>query len=245
MSPSQRAYWLPKAQNYEIHGSYAQTELGHGSNVKAIETTATFDPTTDEIILNSPTLSSHKYWIGSLGVMATHALVVARLIVSGEELGNHVFLVQVRDLDTHNLTSGVVIYEQGEKTLGTFASMDNGVMKFTNKRVPRAQMLAGFASLDRDGTYHKSENRKHAYTSMVIIRGLMSQEIGQDVSKAIVIALRYAKFRRQFNLKDGQETRVIEYRSVQHRLYPALCRVSEVFNSTSKDGTDYLARPWP
>ncbi|OAL26512.1 hypothetical protein AYO20_10081 [Fonsecaea nubica] len=224
MSPEQKAYWLPKAQRYEISGCYAQTELGHGSNVRGIETTATFDPTTDEIVVNSPTLSSHKYWIGSLGILATHALIIARLIVRGRDLGNHVFLVQVRDLDTHDLMPNVRIYEQGEKGMGTFASMDNGVMAFTNCRIPRANMLAGMVSLDADGTYHAAKNSKHAYTSMVIIRGLMSEELGTEVAKAAIIALKYAQFRRQFNPKDGQERRVIEYASVQNRLFPALAR---------------------
>jgi acyl-CoA oxidase len=203
MSPEQRAYWIPKADNFEIAGAYAQTELGHGSNVRGIETTATFDPDTDEIILHSPTLTSHKYWIGSLGVVATHTLVVARLIVKGKDLGNHVFLVQVRDMHTHELVPGVIIYEQGAKSMGTFSTMDNGAMQLTNKRIPRSQMLAGMVSLDADGTYHPSTNSKHSYTSMILIRGLMSEEIGQDVSKAIVIALKYAAFRRQFNAKDG------------------------------------------
>ena len=128
MSPEQKAYWVPKAERFEIAGCYAQTEVGHGSNVRAIETTATFDPETDEIVMNSPTTSSHKYWIGSLGVVATHALVIARLILKGQDLGNHVFLVQVRNLDTHDLMLNVKIYEQGEKGMGTFASMDNGVV---------------------------------------------------------------------------------------------------------------------
>jgi acyl-CoA oxidase len=234
MSPEQQAYWVPKAQNYEISGCYAQTELGHGSNVKCIETTATFDPTTDEIILHSPTVSSRKYWIGSLGVLATHALVVAKLIVFGKDLGIHVFLVQVRELNTHELVPNVLIYEQGQKSLGSFTSIDNGTMQFINKRIPRDQMLAGMASLDRDGTYHKGKNTKHSYTSMVIIRGLMIAEIGQDVAKAVVIALTYAAFRRQFNAENGQETLVINYASVKNRLYPALCRVSLTLEFYSK-----------
>ncbi|KAH0827732.1 Peroxisomal acyl-coenzyme A oxidase 1 [Fonsecaea pedrosoi] len=220
----QQAYWIPKAEKYEISGSYAQTELGHGSNVKGIETTATFDPATDEFILDSPTVSSHKYWIGALGILATHALVVARLLVFGKDLGNHVFIVQVRDMVTHELEPNVLVYDQGPKSLGSFNTVDNGTMKFTNKRIPRSQMLAGMASLDRNGTYRGSTNSKHSYTSMVIIRGLMIAEIGQDVAKAVIIALRYTAFRRQFNKKDGKETLVINYASVKNRLYPALCR---------------------
>jgi hypothetical protein len=38
----------------------AQTELGHGSNVQGLETTATFDPKTDELVIHSPTLTSSK-----------------------------------------------------------------------------------------------------------------------------------------------------------------------------------------
>ena len=43
----QKAYWLPKSQNVEILGCYCQTELGHGSNISGLETTATFDREND------------------------------------------------------------------------------------------------------------------------------------------------------------------------------------------------------
>jgi acyl-CoA oxidase len=44
----------------QIIGCYAQTELGHGSNVQGLETTATFDPDKDEFVIHSPTLTSSK-----------------------------------------------------------------------------------------------------------------------------------------------------------------------------------------
>lgn len=56
----QQKKWLPLAYKLQIIGCYAQTELGHGSNVQGLETTATFDPKTDEFVLNSPTLTSSK-----------------------------------------------------------------------------------------------------------------------------------------------------------------------------------------
>lgn len=56
----QQQKWLPLAYKMQIIGCYAQTELGHGSNVQGLETTATFDPQTDEFIINSPTLTSSK-----------------------------------------------------------------------------------------------------------------------------------------------------------------------------------------
>jgi acyl-CoA oxidase len=64
-------------------GCYAQTELGHGSNVAGIETTATLDQSTDEFVIHSPTVTSTKYWPGGLGLWANHAVVFAKCIVDG------------------------------------------------------------------------------------------------------------------------------------------------------------------
>lgn len=56
----QQQKWLPLAYKMSIIGCYAQTELGHGSNVQGLETTATFDPATDEFVMHSPTVTSTK-----------------------------------------------------------------------------------------------------------------------------------------------------------------------------------------
>jgi acyl-CoA oxidase len=58
----QKAKWLPLARSSKIFGTYAQTELGHGSFVRGIETTATFKQDTDEFVIHSPTISSTKFW---------------------------------------------------------------------------------------------------------------------------------------------------------------------------------------
>jgi acyl-CoA oxidase len=228
MSPEQKAYWIPRVERFEVLGCYAQTEVGHGSNVRGIETQATFDLDTDEFILASPTVSSSKIWIGGLGAWATHAIVVARLIVNHHDYGNHLFLVQVRDLDTHDVLPGISIYEQRDKVLGTLRGVDNGVMRFYNHRIPRSNMFAGSASLSRDGVYTPPNNQKHSYTSMVIIRGLMSSELAFDAMKCLYIAAHYALFRRQFGAETpgDQETAIIEYASVKERLLPAIARVS-------------------
>ena len=48
----------------KLVGTYAQTELGHGTFVRGLETTATFDPEADEFVAHSPTLTATKWWPG-------------------------------------------------------------------------------------------------------------------------------------------------------------------------------------
>ena len=48
-------------------GSYGQTELGHGSNVRGLRTTATYDKETEEFVLNTPDLLAMKWWPGGIG----------------------------------------------------------------------------------------------------------------------------------------------------------------------------------
>jgi len=59
------------------------TEMGHGSNVGGLETTATYDPETKQFVLNMPTATSTKMWPGGLAHSATMCILFARLIVEG------------------------------------------------------------------------------------------------------------------------------------------------------------------
>jgi acyl-CoA oxidase len=111
--------------------------------------------------------------------------------------------------------------------MGALGGVDNGAMRFYSCRIPRSHMFAGAASVSRDGIYTAAKDRNHSFTSMVIIRGLLSDDLGLDMAKALYIAAKYTGFQRQFGATDrGQETRVIDYGSVQYRLYPSIARIS-------------------
>ena len=119
---------MPLIARHKILGCYAQTELGHGSNVSNLETTATLDKSTDEFVINSPTLTSAKFWPGDLGRFSSHAIVFARLIVDGKDHKVHPFIVQLRDLDTWQHLKGVKTGDIGPKY--GYQTKDNGWSTF-------------------------------------------------------------------------------------------------------------------
>jgi acyl-CoA oxidase len=104
----QKRQFLPLAQSYRIMTTYAQTELGHGTDLRQLETEAVFDRTTDSFVLNTPTLTSTKFWPGALGRSANYILLMAQLYTPDRNhpCGLQMFFVQIRDLNTHEPLPG-------------------------------------------------------------------------------------------------------------------------------------------
>ncbi|KAH1223517.1 Peroxisomal acyl-coenzyme A oxidase 1 [Glycine max] len=221
----QQQKWLPLAYRMQIIGCYAQTELGHGSNVQGLETTATFDPKTDEFVIHSPTLTSSKWWPGGLGKISTHAVAYARLIIGGEDHGVHGFIVQLRSLDDHLPLPGITIGDIGMKFgNAAYNTMDNGVLRFDHVRIPRNQMLMRVSQVTREGKYVSSNvPRQLVYGTMVNVRQKIVADASVALSRAVCIATRYSAVRRQFGSHNGGlETQVIDYKTQQARLFPLL-----------------------
>lgn len=215
------------AQKYEHIGCYAQTELGHGSNVRGLETTATYIKETGEFEINTPTLTATKWWIGSLGRTANHAAVMAQLYVNGKNQGPHPFIVPIRDMKTHKPLPGVIVGDLGPKF--GYNTMDNGFMQFNKVRIPHINMLAKFAGVDRNtGTYQKPPNSKLAYGTMTWVRSQIVMHARLVAARAATIAIRYCAVRRQFQDNDAVnqigETQVLDYVTVQYRLLPVLAQ---------------------
>ncbi|CAA7393058.1 unnamed protein product [Spirodela intermedia] len=221
----QQEKWLPLASRMEIIGCYAQTELGHGSNVQGLETTATFDPKTDEFIIHSPSLTSYKWWPGGLGKVSTHVVVYARLVSGGQEHGIYGFIVQLRSLDDHTPLPGIIIGDIGTKFgSGAYNTMDNGFVCFNRVRIPRNHMLMRFCQVTREGNVCLSDVPKQmVYGTMVYVRQTIVSDASWALSRAVCIAVRYSAIRRQFGSQDrGIETQVLDYKTQQSRLFPLL-----------------------
>lgn len=214
----QQEQWALKALSMNIIGTYAQTELGHGTFIRGLETTATYDPDTEEFILNSPTLTSYKWWPGGLAHTANHCIVVAQLYSKGKCYGVHPFFVQIRDTETHMPLPGIKVGEIGPK-LG-FQTANNGFLGFEHYRIPRRSMLMKNAQILKDGTYIKSKNDKLTYGTMVFVRVLIVTDLAYELSRAATIAVRYSAVRHQSQLKAEQpECQIIDYVTQQHKLF--------------------------
>ncbi|KAG5350604.1 hypothetical protein C0989_010187 [Termitomyces sp. Mn162] len=147
-----------------ILGCYLQTELGHGTNVSSLETTATYLPETREFEINSPSLTSSKWWVGALGKTATHGVVQAKLILpGGKDVGPHLFFIQLRSLEDHKSLPGRIIGDIGPKVHGGFTTVDNGFARFDHVRIPKENMLSKFAQVTDDGKYVQPPHAKLSY----------------------------------------------------------------------------------
>ncbi|KAJ1510619.1 fatty-acyl coenzyme A oxidase [Coelomomyces lativittatus] len=224
-TPKQFEYWINKgalALNGVI-GCFAMTELGHGSNVAGLETTATYDEASDEFIIHTPTLTATKWWIGGAAQTCTHAAVYAQLIVKGKSYGVKSFIVQLRETATFSLKPGIRIGDCGKK-LGR-DGIDNGYITFTHVRVPRQHMLMKHTQVHRDGTVVEPPLAQLAYGALIQGRVAMVVDSGNTGKKALTIAIRYAAIRRQFSSRPGAlETKLIDYRIHQSRLFPLLAQ---------------------
>ncbi|XP_043570260.1 peroxisomal acyl-coenzyme A oxidase 1 isoform X2 [Chiloscyllium plagiosum] len=220
-TPEQQDRFFMPAWNLQIIGTYAQTEMGHGSFIRGLETTATYDPSTQEFVLNSPTVTSIKWWPGGLGKTSNHAIVLAQLYTQGQCKGLHAFIVPIRRMGTHEPLPGVVVGDIGPKF--GYDEVDNGYLKLENVRVPRENMLMRYAKVMPDGTYMKPPSDKLTYGTMVFIRSMIVGDSARALSQACTIAIRYSAVRHQSELKPGDpEPQILDYQTQQYKLFPLL-----------------------
>lgn len=230
-----------------------QTEMGHGSNVKGLELEAKWDPKTKEFVLHSPTLTSSKWWPGSMGRTANHAIVVAQLMLPDKNgayksHGPHPFIVQIRDMSTHQPLHGIVVGDIGPKY--GYPAMDNGYMLFNQFRIPHSAFLSRYSKVDPEtGVYTKPVNSAVVYGSLTYVRAKIVMHARLVLARAVTIGVRYLSIRRQFRDRDGSnegsEMAVLDYPTVQIRILPLLATtfalhysgraMKDLYEATRKD----------
>jgi acyl-CoA oxidase len=240
-------------------GCFAMTESGHGSNVQALGTTATYDAETGEFVIDTPDDRARKDYIGNAAAHAHVAVVFAQLVVAGESHGVHALVVPIRD-GAGEAAPGVRIEDCGPK-IG-LNGVDNGRLYFSGVRVPRTSLLDRYAVVTEDGRYFSEiENPDRRFFTMLgtLVQGRVCVGgAGINAAKvALAIAVEYGLHRRQFgNPGSGEEEVLLDYGMHQRRLFPLLARsyalhfaqervaaeLHSVFSDVQDDGAAELAR---
>ena len=220
--------YLRDAGTVALPGCFAMTELGHGSNVADIETTATYDPATDELVVLTPNDGAHKEYIGNAACHGRLAVVFAQLVVAGQTHGVHAVVVPIRE-DGGGAWPGVRIEDCGEK-LG-LNGVDNGRLWFDSVRVPRENLLNRFADITPQGDYVSpiASPSKRFFTMIgTLVAGRVSVALASlsAMKSGLAIGVRYGESRRQFGPEGQPEVRLLDYLTHQRRLLP---RVAEAY----------------
>ncbi len=218
--------YLEALGKLDLAGCFAMTETGHGSNVRDLETTATYLPQSNELLVHSPTLTSGKEYIGN-ALHSTMAAVFCQLIVNGENHGIHAVLVPLRN-ENHEELPGIIVKDNGYK-MG-LNGVDNGRIWFDNVRVPVKNLLNKYGNIDESGNYSSPiENPSKRFFTMLgaLVGGRVSVAMAANTAakKGLDIAINYALKRRQFKtLSNETETLILDYPTHQQRLFPLIAK---------------------
>ncbi|WP_434811414.1 acyl-CoA dehydrogenase family protein [Microbacterium sp. bgisy189] len=219
--------WLRDVMNMELPGAFAMTETGHGSDVAAIGTTATYDPATEEFVIHTPFRGAWKDYLGNAALHGKAATVFAQLITGGVNYGVHCFFVPLRD-DEGAFLPGVGGEDDGVK--GGLNGIDNGRLHFDQVRIPRFNLLNRYGEVAADGSYSSeipSPGRRFFTMLGALVQGRVSLDGAATVGAALAeyIAVTYANQRRQFDSGAGtEEVVLLDYGKHQRRLLPRIAQ---------------------
>lgn len=208
----------------KLPGCFAMTETGHGSNVKGVETTATYQHSSKTFIIHTPNVSAGKEYIGNAALHGQMATVFAKLIIDEVDYGVNAFVVPLRSLEGKVL-NGVTIEDCGRK-MG-LNGVDNGKIWFDQVVIPHENMLDRYASVDESGQFQSpitSDNRRFFIMLGTLVGGRIGiPRSGLSATKSgLTIAIKHGNKRRQFGPENGSEVPILNYRTHQRRLMPLL-----------------------
>ncbi|MCB9766344.1 MAG: acyl-CoA dehydrogenase family protein, partial [Alphaproteobacteria bacterium] len=215
---------LPDVAALNLPGCYAMTETGHGSNVRELGTTATWDDGGWD--LHTPDRAAWKDYIGNAALHGRMAVVFAQLVIRGEGYGVHPLLVPIRD-DHGQPLPGVTTQDCGPK-MG-LNGIDNGRLAFDHVRLPREALLDRYAQVDAEGVYHSaiaSPTRRFFTMLGTLVAGRISVACAAVAAArvALATAIRYGAERRQFGPSGAPEQPILDYTAHQRALMPRLAR---------------------
>ena len=213
-----------------LPGCFAMTETHHGSNVKGLETTATYNHQNKTFTIHTPHKKAQKEYIGNAAVHGQMATVFAKLIIDNQDYGVNAFIVPLRD-KSGNVLDGITIGDCGQK-MG-LNGVDNGTIQFNEVVIPKENMLDRFASVNEEGKFESpipSDNRRFFTMLGTLVGGRIGipRSALAAAKSGLAITIKYSDQRRQFGPEGGSEVPILNYRMHQRRLLPPLAKTYAV-----------------
>ena len=116
---------------------------------------------------------------------------MAQLYINNKPYGPHPFVVQIRDLKTHQPLENIHIGDIGPKF--GYNTMDNGFLLFNKVKVPHISMLARFSSVDPSTSkYLRPASPSLIYGTLTWVRSTIVLQSGSVLARGVTIATRYA-----------------------------------------------------
>ncbi|MFY0481560.1 acyl-CoA dehydrogenase [Flavobacterium sp. PLA-1-15] len=220
------AKYLKDVGTLALPGCFAMTETHHGSNVKGIETTATYNHADKTFTIHTPHENAQKEYIGNAANHGKMATVFAKLIIDGHDYGVNAFIVPLRD-EKMNVLEGITIKDCGLK-MG-LNGVDNGIIRFHNVVIPKENMLDRFAQINEEGAFEStipSDNKRFFTMLGTLVGGRIGipRSALAAAKSGLTIAIKYGDKRRQFGPEGGSEVPILNYRIHQRRLLPHLAK---------------------
>ncbi|MBA0885320.1 acyl-CoA dehydrogenase family protein [Flavobacterium undicola] len=224
------AKYLKDIGTLKLPGCFAMTETHHGSNVKGLETTATYNHENQTFTIHTPHEKAQKEYIGNAAVHGQMATVFAKLIIAGQDHGVNAFVVPLRD-ENAVVLKGITIGDCGHK-MG-LNGVDNGTIRFDQVVIPKENMLDRFASVNDKGEFESpipSDNRRFFTMLGTLVGGRIGipRSALAAAKSGLTIAIKYSDQRKQFGPEGGAEVPILNYRMHQRRLLIPLAKTYAV-----------------
>ena len=199
----------------ERTGTFLCTELGHGNDATALETTATYDRDSGTFVLHTPSSAAQKFMpnTGPAGGPKT-AVVAARLLLDGRDLGAFLFLTPLSD--DRGPLPGVSVHPLPERS---GSPVDHCLTAFDQVRLPHEALLTGtHGRLDEQGAFSSSlgSKRKRFLTAIGRVtpgKLCMSACAIGAARTAMAIAVRYSHHRNISGARQGETVPVFAHRT--------------------------------
>ncbi|OSC74720.1 acyl-CoA oxidase [Streptomyces sp. BF-3] len=178
-------------------GTFLCTEVAHGNDAAAIETTATYDRERDGFVLHTPHAGAQKFMPNTSPAGGPKSgVVAARLLADGIDHGVFLFLAPLTD--AHRALPGVRVRRLPAR-MGS--PVDHCLTSFDRCFVPREALLAGeHGRIGDDGRFHSEvPNRRRRFLASIgrVTPGKLSMSacaVG-SARVTLAIAVRYAGHR--------------------------------------------------